>query len=70
MNHGQQTTKVINALFNDAVYEAADLVSFDNDGFTLDWTTADATAREFIGIAFGDAAAAGGPNTLTLLGVG
>lgn len=32
---------------------AADLSSFDSDGFTLDWTTADATAREIIYLAFG-----------------
>lgn len=51
----------------------ADLQSFDNDGFTLDWTTADATAREFWGILFGPAAAApSGPpkGTLALLGAG
>lgn len=30
---------------------AADLSSFDADGFTLDWSTADATAREFLYIA-------------------
>lgn len=38
----------------------ADLDSFDSDGFTLDWGTADATAREFAYLAFGDAAAGGG----------
>lgn len=38
----------------------ADLDSFDSDGFTLDWVTADATAREFAYLAFGDAAAGGG----------
>jgi hypothetical protein len=31
----------------------ADLSSLDSDGFTLDWTTADAVAREFIFTAFG-----------------
>lgn len=31
----------------------ADLDSLDSDGFTLDWTTADATAREFAYLAFG-----------------
>lgn len=34
----------------------ADLDSFDSDGFTLDWTTADATAREVLYLALGDAA--------------
>nr|AUN37450.1 hypothetical protein [uncultured bacterium] len=33
---------------------AADLVSFDSDGFTLNWTTADATARQIIYLAIGD----------------
>lgn len=37
--------------------EAA-LSSFDSDGFTLDWTTADATARVFGYVAFGDSAVA------------
>jgi hypothetical protein len=31
----------------------ADLSSFDSDGFTLNWGTADATAREFIYLAMG-----------------
>lgn len=30
-----------------------DVSSFDSDGFTLDWTTADATAREFAYLALG-----------------
>lgn len=49
----------------------ADIDSLDSDGFTLDWTTADATAREFGYVAFGDNAVI--PSTakpLTLLGVG
>jgi hypothetical protein len=33
----------------------ADLSSFDADGFTLNWSTADGTAREFLGLAFGSA---------------
>jgi len=32
---------------------AADLVSLDSDGFTLNWTTADATAREILYLVFG-----------------
>lgn len=32
---------------------AADLSSFDSDGFTIDWTTADATARQIVYLAFG-----------------
>jgi hypothetical protein len=38
----------------------ADLSSFDSDGFTLNWTTADATAREFNFLAFGDTGGGGG----------
>lgn len=40
----------------------ADFATFDADGFTLDWTTADGTAREFWWVAFGPAAAGGGTN--------
>lgn len=36
----------------------ADLVTFDSDGFTLNWITSDATARVFNYIAFGPAASA------------
>ena len=39
---------------------AADLVSFDSDGFTLNYSTADAVAREVIYMAFGSAAEGGG----------
>jgi hypothetical protein len=58
----------------DALLAEADLTTLGADGFTLDWTTADATAREFIYLAAGDAVAAGGGggghrNMLTL-GVG
>jgi hypothetical protein len=35
----------------------ADYVSNDSDGFTINWTTADATAREILYFAFGSAAA-------------
>lgn len=38
----------------------ADLTSFDADGFTLNYGTADATAREILYLAFGNAA--GGPS--------
>jgi hypothetical protein len=37
---------------------AADLVSLDTDGFTVNWTTADATARQVNYFALGDAAGA------------
>lgn len=42
----------------------ADLSSFDSDGFTLNWGTADATAREFAYLAFGSDA--GGASVLAL----
>jgi hypothetical protein len=47
----------------------ANISSLDSDGFTLDWTTADATARVFGYVAFGDTAVSVRKN-LTLLGVG
>jgi hypothetical protein len=37
------------------------ITSLDADGFTLNWTTADATAREFIFMAFGPAGGAADP---------
>ena len=37
-----------------------DLVSLDSDGFTLNWSTADATAREILYLAIGSLAVAGG----------
>lgn len=57
------TTKIIK-LFSagtPTLNAAADLVSLDSDGFTLNWTTADATAREICYVAFGP----GGPTTVT-----
>lgn len=38
-----------------AATTVADLSSFDSGGFTLNWTTADATAREYIYLAMGSA---------------
>src|SRR6266436_1963155 len=38
------------------VQTQADLSSFDSTGFTLNWTTADATAREFLIFAMGNSA--------------
>lgn len=49
----------------------ADLSSFDSDGFTLNWTTADATAREFIFMAFGNTLATSiNPVAMALMGIG
>jgi hypothetical protein len=38
-------TKVFSVLDSGAVYEAADISSLDSDGFTLDWTSAAASAN-------------------------
>jgi hypothetical protein len=38
-----------------AVNAEADFVSFDADGWTLNWITADATARQILALAIGDA---------------
>ena len=51
---GTPATKVIGHINTDAPSswdEEADVDSFDTDGFTLDWTAADATARQFIYLA-------------------
>lgn len=48
----------------------AGVSSFDADGFTLNWTAADATAREFVGFAVGvNVASVVTPMTTLLLGV-
>ena len=53
------TTKVFHHCTDPSTVDAeCDLQSLDSDGFTLDWTTADATAREFLYWAIG--AVAGG----------
>ncbi len=46
------------AITTGVVLGSADLTSFDADGFTLNYGTADATAREVIYLAFGDGPAA------------
>lgn len=59
-NQDYDNTKVIKMMTEGtvAIQAAADLNSFDSDGFTLNWTTADATAREVIYFAVGAASAA------------
>jgi hypothetical protein len=53
------TDKAIGFSTSTATTDAeADLSSLDGDGFTLDWTTADGTAREFIFAAFGSSSPA------------
>lgn len=53
------------------VVAIADLSSFDATGFTLNWTTADATAREHLYLAMGNTAvvATTGNSTLLMMGV-
>ena len=54
-------TKIYLAYADDGTPTAqgiADLTSLDSDGFTLNYTTADATAREVLYLAMGNAAAA------------
>ena len=79
-NRRHVTTVDVVAMTNPSTTDAeASLQSFDADGYTLNWTTADATAREFIAVLFGPAAtvvavvvpsggatAAGGTNVPTL----
>ncbi len=54
-NSATLTDKIIRHATGPSTTDAeANLSSFDSDGYTLNWTTADATAREFIALAFGD----------------
>lgn len=67
-------TKVYKELADNStptVLAAADLSTFDADGFTLNYTTADATARQVLALAFGDPAGGGGtPQTVAVTGLG
>lgn len=60
------TTNIVTAVTANATAASstidaqAALQSIDADGFTLNWTTADATQREYIWLALGDVPAAGG----------
>jgi hypothetical protein len=67
-NSANVTTKVLRHASNPSTTDAeADLTSLDADGYTLDWTTADATAREFLAIAVGsNAVGAAGPSLVTV----
>lgn len=42
------------------VTSEASITSLDADGFTLNWTTTDATARQYVWLALGDVSASGG----------
>jgi hypothetical protein len=72
LSHGNtdlDRTKIYTSLADDAtptVQAAASLSSFDTDGFTLNYTTADATAREIIYFAFGPAITSTAPAAPTL----
>lgn len=56
-DHDLDRTKLIKMIANSSltVNAAADHVSFDSDGQTVNWTTADATAREVLVLWVGDA---------------
>lgn len=61
-------TKLIKMITQNAltVNAAADHVSFDSDGQTINWTTADATQRESLVLWMGDAAGGGGGGGTTI----
>lgn len=64
------TTKTIRHATNPATTDAeAAITSFDADGYTLDWTTADATAREFVAVSFGSTVVASSAGTMMMMGV-
>ena len=60
----QNTSKLLElrteASGSDSANAEATISSFDADGFTVNWSTADATARQIIYLALGDAAATKG----------
>lgn len=53
-----------------ALQGSADMTGFTSSGFDLDWTTSDATAREFWYAAFGPDTVPGASSRMLLLGVG
>lgn len=58
-NQSAVATKTLRHASSDSTTNAeAGFSAFGADGFTLDWTTADATARQFAYVAFGDTAVA------------
>lgn len=60
-DHNLDRTKLIKMISNSSltVNAAADHVSFDSNGQTINWTAADATARETLVLWMGDAAVGG-----------
>lgn len=71
-NSATVTDKILRHATNPSTTNAeADLSSLDADGYTLNWSTADATAREFVALAVGSASAGGATkNTMLLMGAG
>lgn len=63
-DHDLDRTKLIKMISNGTgtVNAAADHVSFDSDGQTINWTTADATTREVLVLWMGDAATVSTPD--------
>ena len=58
-----------NATAASTTTESQAAITLDSDGFTLNWGTADATAREFIYLAFGDAPTPSGERSRTFVGM-
>ncbi len=52
-NRGLSTTRAILHATSDSTTDAEATITFDGDGFTADWTAADAVPREFLWIALG-----------------
>lgn len=72
-NNETETTKIISMITEGAVpatNATADLVSLDSDGFTVNWTTADATVREILYFAVGSNAVVASATASTLLMMG
>lgn len=62
-NNNLDSIKCIKTFSTSALTSDADLVSMDSDGFTVNWTTADATSREIIYITLGNSAPIPATNT-------
>lgn len=71
-NKANSATKALVMASSDATTDAEASCAFAADKFTLDWTTADATAREFAYLAIGEvpSVGGGGASNRLLLGVG
>lgn len=67
-----QLIKMMTEAASPTVNAKATIVSFDNDGFTINWGSADATAREIVYLAFGNNTITAIPSQqqMALMGVG